>query len=66
MAGTAEEEFLLADAHGSGTQQTVAHKSCLEDDEEVYAAKKQQILRQIRQETAGTELTISRNMHRGP
>ena len=44
VAGAAEEEFLFADAQGS-TQQTVPHKRCLEDDDEVYAAKKRQVLR---------------------
>ena len=57
VAGTAEEEFLLADAQGS-SQQVISHKRSLEDDDEVYAARKQQVLRQIRQDAAGTELAI--------
>ncbi|KAL3131746.1 hypothetical protein ABBQ38_007465 [Trebouxia sp. C0009 RCD-2024] len=40
VAGTAEEDFLLA--QGSGTQQVVSHKRCLDDDDEVYVARKQQ------------------------
>lgn len=66
VAGTAEEEFLLADAQGDdSTQQTVPHKRGLDDDDEVYAAKKQQVLRQIRQEAAGTELAIIRQHAQG-
>ncbi len=65
VAGTAEEEFLLADAQGGNTQQPVSHKRCLDDDDEVYAAKKQQVLRQIRQETAGTELTFMKQHAQG-
>ena len=47
---------MLADRQGHGTQQAVTQKRSLDDDEEVYAAKKQQVLRQIRQEASGTEL----------
>ena len=66
VAGTAEEEFLLADAQGDdSTQQTVPHKRGLDDDDEVYAAKKQQVLRQIRQEAAGTELAIIKQHAQG-
>ena len=43
VAGTAEEEFLLADVQGGSTQQPVSHKRCLDDDNEVYAAKRQQL-----------------------
>ena len=50
VAGTAEEEFLLADVQG-GPQQANPHKRCLDDDEEVYAARKQQILGHISQQT---------------
>ena len=50
MNGTAEEEFLLARTQGN-TQQAATHKRTLEDDEEVYAARKQQILGQISQQT---------------
>ena len=57
MADTAEEKFQLADVQGS-PQQATSHKRCLDDDDEVFAAKKQQVLRQIRQEAAGTELAI--------
>ena len=47
VAGTAEEEFLLADAQAGSTQQAaVVHKRTLDDDDEVYAAKKQQVPRQ--------------------
>jgi len=48
--------------------QTVEAEKCkrtLEDDDEVYAAKKQQILRQIKQETAGTELTTIKQHAQG-
>ena len=48
VAGTAEEEFLLADVQGS-SQQVISHKRTLEDDDEVYAAKKQQMLKQVKQ-----------------
>ena len=66
VAGTAEEEFLLADAQGGDSaQQTVSHKRGLDDDDEVYAAKKQQVLRQIRQEAAGTELAIIKQHAQG-
>ena len=41
----------MADTRGGSTQQAVAHKRCLDDDEEVYAAKKQQLLSQISQQT---------------
>ena len=51
VAGTEEEEFLLADTQAGSTQQAVSHKRCLDDDDEVYAARKQQVLRQIRQQT---------------
>ncbi len=51
VAGTTEEEFLLADPQGGSAQQVVSHKRCLDDDEEVYAARKQQVLRQISQQT---------------
>ena len=52
VAGTAEEEFLLADARAGSTQQTtMAYKRTLDDDDEVYAAKKQQLLGQIQQDT---------------
>lgn len=64
VAGTAEEEFLLANAEGN-TQQTIPHKRCLEDDNEVYAAKKQQALRQIKQDAAGTELAIIKQHAQG-
>ena len=65
VAGTAEE-FLLADAQGGGSaQQTVLHKRGLDDDDEVYAAKKQQVLRQIRQEAAGTEFAIIKQHAQG-
>ncbi|KAL3143130.1 hypothetical protein ABBQ38_003399 [Trebouxia sp. C0009 RCD-2024] len=50
VAGTAEEEFLLADAQDS-PQPVTSHKRCLDDDDEVYAARKQQILGQISQQT---------------
>ena len=63
VAGTAEEDFLLA--QDGSTQQVVSHKRCLDDDDEVYAAKKQQVLRQIRQETAGTELTFMKQHAQG-
>ena len=56
VAGTAEEGVFLADVQGP--QQAISHKRTLEDDDEVYAAKKQQMLRQIKQEGAGTELTM--------
>ena len=49
VAGTAEEEFLMADAQGS-PQQVTSHKRCLGDDE-VYAARKQLILGHISQQT---------------
>ena len=58
IASTAEEDFLLADRQGYDKQQAVAQKRSLDDDEEVYAAEKQQVLRQIRQEASGTELAI--------
>ncbi|KAL0026887.1 hypothetical protein WJX77_009160 [Trebouxia sp. C0004] len=51
VAGTAEEEFLMAEAQGGSTHQTASHKRCLDDDDEVYAARKQQILGQISQQT---------------
>ncbi|DBA67168.1 TPA: hypothetical protein ACH3X2_001486 [Trebouxia sp. C0005] len=51
VAGTAEEEFLLANTQAGSTQQAVSHKRCLDDDDEVYAARKQQVLRQISQQT---------------
>ena len=51
VAGTTEEEFLLANAQGGSNQQAVSHKRCLDDDDEVYAARKQQVLRQISQQT---------------
>ena len=47
ITGTAEQEFLLADTQ----RRAVAQKRSLDDDEEVYAAKKQQVLSQISQET---------------
>ena len=50
VAGTAEEEFLLADVQGN-PQQVTSHKRCLDDDDEVYAARKQQIMGQISQQT---------------
>ena len=65
VAGTAEEEFLLANAQCGSTQQVVSHKRCLDDDDEVYAARKQQVLRQIRQETAGTELAFMKQHAQG-
>lgn len=43
----------------------VSHKRCLDDDNEVYAAKKQQILRQIRREIAGTEITFMKQHAQG-
>ena len=58
IAGTAEEEFLLADTPKGKAQQATALKRCLDNDGEVYAAKKQQLLRQLRQEAAGTELAF--------
>ena len=63
VAGTAEEGFLLADVQGP--QQAISHKRTLEDDDEVYAAKKQQMLRQIKQESAGTELTMIKQHAQG-
>ena len=51
VAGTAEEDFLLADPQGGSAQEAVSHKRCLDDDDEVYAARKQQVLRQISQQT---------------
>ena len=38
--------------------ETDRQKRTLDDDEEVYAAKKQQVLRQIRQEAASIELAV--------
>ncbi len=64
VAGTAEEEFLLADIQGS-SQQVISHKRTLEDDDEVYTAKKQQILKQLKQETANTELTMIKQHAQG-
>ena len=64
VAGTAEEEFLLADVQGS-SQQVISHKRTLKDDDEVYAAKKQQMLKQIKQETADTELTMIKQHAQG-
>ena len=64
VAGTAEEEFLLADVQGS-PQQAISHKRTLEDDDEVYTAKKQQILKQLKQETANTELMMIRQHAQG-
>ena len=51
VSGTAEEEFALAKAPSSSGQQAVSYKRCLDDDDEVYAARKQQILGQISQQT---------------
>ncbi|KAA6423629.1 MAG: hypothetical protein FRX49_06201 [Trebouxia sp. A1-2] len=34
VAGTAEEEFLLANTQAGSTQQAVSHKRCLDDDDE--------------------------------
>ena len=65
VASTAEEDLLLADPQGVSAQEAVSHKRCLDDDDEVYAARKQQVLRQIRQETAGTELTIIKRHAQG-
>ena len=65
IAGTAEEDFLLADTQAGSTQQAVSHKRCLDNDNEVFAARKQQVLRQIRQETAGTELTFMKQHAQG-
>ena len=64
VAGTAEEEFLLADAQGN-PQQVTSHKRTLEDDDEVYTAKKQQILKQLKQETANTELMMIKQHAQG-
>jgi hypothetical protein len=47
------------------TVEAEKRKRTLEDDDEVYAAKKQQILRQIKQETAGTELTTIKQHAQG-
>ena len=67
LTGTAEEEDLLADAlHDDRARQTLPHKRGLDDDDdEVYAAKKQQVLRQIRQEASGTELAIIKQHAQG-
>ncbi len=64
VAGTAEEQLLLADVQGS-PQQVTSNKRCLDDDYEVYAAKKRQVLRQIGQEAAGTELAIIKQHAQG-
>lgn len=57
VAGIAEQQFSLADAQNDRQQTVVPHKRTLDSDDEVYA-KKLQILRQIKQETAGTELAV--------
>ena len=49
LAGTTEEEFLLADVQRS-PQQVTWHKRTLKDDDEVYTARKQQILKQLKHE----------------
>ena len=64
VAGTAEEEFLLADMLGS-PQQVISHKRTLEDDDEVYTARKQQNLKQLKQETANTEIAMIKQHAQG-
>ena len=65
LNGTAEQEFLLAEAQNDIRQPIVPCKRRLDGDDEVYAAKKQQVLKQIKQETAGTELAMIRQHAQG-
>ena len=43
----------------------ISHKRTLEDDDEVYTARKQQILKQLKQETANTEMTMIKQHAQG-
>ena len=69
IRANAAAQAQLSDSHPmrlfGQTVEAERQKRTLDDDDEVYAAKKQQVLRQIRQETAGTELTFMKQHAQG-